>query len=40
MLPHDQIPVEVFQRYADMLTELGELGGKVKVGGLLYREHR
>jgi ABC-type nitrate/sulfonate/bicarbonate transport system substrate-binding protein len=38
MLPHDQIPVDVFQRYADMLTDLGELTGPVKVEGLLYRK--
>jgi ABC-type nitrate/sulfonate/bicarbonate transport system substrate-binding protein len=25
MLPHNQIPVDIFQRYSDMLTDLGEL---------------
>ena len=38
MLPHDQIPADTFQRYADMLTELGELGGHVRTEGLLYSE--
>ena len=38
MLPHDQVPAEVFQQYSDMLTDLGELGGYVKVDALLYQE--
>ena len=37
MLPHDQIPADTFQQYADMLTELGELSGHVKADSLLYR---
>lgn len=36
MLPHNQIPVDIFQRYSDMLTDLGELSGRVKVEELLY----
>ena len=38
MLPHNQIPADIFQRYSDMLTDLGELSGKVKVAGLLYHK--
>lgn len=38
MLPHSKIDGSVFQRYADMLTSLGELKGHVKVDSLLYRE--
>lgn len=38
MLPHKQIPPGILQRYADMLTNLGELSGQVKVEGLLYKE--
>jgi len=38
MLPHDQIPVDIFQRYSDMLTDLGELSSRVKVEELLYHK--
>ncbi len=38
MLPHDNIDTNIFQRYADMLTELGELNGNVKVDNLVYRK--
>lgn len=38
MVPHAQIDTSVFQQYADMLTELGELRGQVRVDGLLYRD--
>lgn len=37
MLGHEQINMAVFQRFADMLTELGELEGHVAVDGLIYR---
>ncbi len=37
MLPHDQLDVVILQQYADMLTDLGELDGRVKVEGLIYR---
>lgn len=36
MLPHEQISKDTFQRYADMLTELGELDDHVNVEGLIY----
>jgi len=38
MLPHGEVDVSTLQRYADMLTELGELKGPVSVNGLLYRD--
>lgn len=38
MLPHNQIPVDIFQQYSDMLTDLGELSGKVRVEELLYHK--
>lgn len=38
MLPHQNIDALIFQRYADMLTELGELKGKINVENLLYRD--
>jgi NitT/TauT family transport system substrate-binding protein len=37
MLGHERINVAVFQRFADMLTELGELEGHIEVDGLIYR---
>ena len=37
MLHHDQIQVDVFQRYADMLAELGEIGGHVRVDRLVLK---
>ena len=37
MLGHEQIDSAVFQRFADMLTELGELKGCVTVDSLMYR---
>ena len=37
MLPHKQIDSAAFQRFADMLTELGELKGHVVVDSLVYR---
>ncbi|UCF42606.1 MAG: ABC transporter substrate-binding protein [Planctomycetota bacterium] len=37
MLGHEQIDLAVFQRFADMLTELGELNGHVAVDSLVYR---
>lgn len=38
MLPHLEVDASIFQKYADMLTELGELQGRVSVDGLLYRD--
>ncbi len=38
MLPHREVDSSIFQKYADMLTELGELRGRVNVDGLLYRD--
>jgi ABC-type nitrate/sulfonate/bicarbonate transport system substrate-binding protein len=37
MLPHSEIDAGVLQKYADMLTGLEELGGRVEVQNLLYR---
>jgi len=37
MLPHKMIDPTVFQKYSDMLTELGELSGKVSVNNLIYQ---
>ncbi len=37
MLAHEQIDSAVFQRFADMLTELGELKRHIAVDSLLYR---
>jgi NitT/TauT family transport system substrate-binding protein len=37
MLGHERINATVFQRFADMLTELGELKGHIAVDGLIYR---
>jgi len=37
MLGHEQIDSALFQSFADMLTELGELKGHVKVDSLIYR---
>lgn len=36
MLPHNQIPSDILQKYADMLTELNELSGRVDVQKLIY----
>ena len=36
MLPHAEINAEVFQKYADMLTSLQELGGHVDIQKILY----
>jgi hypothetical protein len=38
MLPHGEVDASIFQRYADMLTELGELQGRVNVNSLLYHD--
>jgi ABC-type nitrate/sulfonate/bicarbonate transport system substrate-binding protein len=38
MLPHTQINISVLQQYADMLTQLGELKGQVRVDTLVYAE--
>lgn len=38
MLPHQEVEPAVLQKYADMLTGLGELKGTVKVDQILYRE--
>lgn len=38
MLPHREVDSSIFQKYADMLTELGELRGRVNVDDLLYRD--
>jgi len=38
MLPHREVDASIFQKYADMLTDLGELKDRVKVDGLLYRD--
>ena len=37
MLPHDQIDSANFQRFADILTELGEIKGTIQADTLLYR---
>jgi ABC-type nitrate/sulfonate/bicarbonate transport system substrate-binding protein len=37
MLGHEQIDSAVFQRFANMLTEIGELRGCIKVDSLMYR---
>lgn len=37
MLPHDQIDPANFQRFADILTDLGEIKGPISVSALLYR---
>ncbi|MHC4572128.1 MAG: ABC transporter substrate-binding protein [Planctomycetota bacterium] len=37
MLGHEQIDSALFQKFADMLTNLGELKGHVKVDNLIYR---
>lgn len=37
MLGHEQIDISGFQRFADMLTGLGELKGHVKVDRLIHR---
>jgi len=37
MLPHDKIDPAVFQRFADILTDLGELNAAVSADTLLYR---
>jgi len=37
MLGHEQIDSALFQRFADMLTGLGELKGHVRVDSLVYR---
>ena len=36
MLPHSKIPAVVFQQYADMLTDLGELDDHVETSSVLY----
>jgi len=36
MLPHHEVDRAIFQKYADMLTELGELPARVEVNDLLY----
>ena len=36
MVPHKKIDMVVFQRYADMLTDIGELNGHVDVKKLIY----
>lgn len=38
MLPHKEINPAVLQKYSDMLTDLQELKGHVKVDDLIYRE--
>ena len=38
MLPHEQVDTAIFQKYADMLIDVGELGGSVDMNTLLYRE--
>jgi ABC-type nitrate/sulfonate/bicarbonate transport system substrate-binding protein len=38
MIPHREIDVSILQRYADMLTELGELKSRVEVDNLLYHD--
>jgi len=37
MLPHDQIDPANFQKFADILTELGEIKGPIQADTLLYR---
>jgi len=37
MLGHEQIDPAIFQRFADMLTSIGELKGHVRVDDLIYR---
>ncbi len=38
MLPHQDLEPSLFQKYADMLHQLGELNAQVKIDSLLYRE--
>lgn len=38
MLPHEEIDGSIFQKYADMLTDIGELNRRISVDGLLYRD--
>jgi NitT/TauT family transport system substrate-binding protein len=38
MLPHKEIEPAIVQKYADMLTHLGELKGQIKVDRLIYRD--
>jgi NitT/TauT family transport system substrate-binding protein len=38
MVPHDKIDRATFQQYSDMLSDLGELNGRVSVDELLYNE--
>lgn len=38
MLPHNEINSTIFQKYADMLSEIGELKDSIKVDTILYRE--
>jgi hypothetical protein len=36
--PHGELDRGALQKYADMLSGLGELKGQVSVDGLIYRE--
>ena len=38
MTPHKEIDAAAFQKYADMLKDLGELKGRVNVDQLIYRD--
>jgi NitT/TauT family transport system substrate-binding protein len=38
MLPHKEIDHVIVQRYADMLTHLGEIKGQIKMDSLIYRD--
>jgi len=38
MVPHSKVDGQVLQRYADMLTGIGELKGHVQVESLIYRD--
>lgn len=38
MLPHKEINVSIFQQYADMLTDIGELSGHVNVKNLIFNK--
>lgn len=38
MLPHNEIDTTIFQKYADMLSTLEEIKGKIDVNSLIYRD--
>lgn len=38
MIPHKEINIPIFQRYADMLIDIGEISSHIKVDNLIYLE--